>query len=45
MRQQISDLRSRTYAELKKATYEEIKVYVLEHTGMKVSTLNIAQIK
>ncbi|MCD8098815.1 MAG: 23S rRNA methyltransferase [Lachnospiraceae bacterium] len=38
-------MRSRTYAELKKATYEEIKAYVLEHTGMKVSNLNIAQIK
>ena len=28
-----------------KATYAEIKAYVLEHTGMKVSTLYIAQIK
>ncbi len=28
-----------------KATYEEIKEYVLEHTGLKVSHLNIAQIK
>lgn len=45
MRQQIFDLRSRTYAKLKKATYEEIKAYVLEHTGMKVSNLNIAQTK
>lgn len=29
----------------KKATYEEIKAYVLEHTGLKVSSLYIAQIK
>lgn len=28
-----------------KATYEEIKGYVLEHTGLKVSNLYIAQIK
>lgn len=28
-----------------KATYEEIKVYVLEHTGLKVSYLYIAQVK
>lgn len=28
-----------------KATYEEIKEYVLEHTGLKVSNLYIAQIK
>ena len=28
-----------------KATYEEIKAYVLEHTGLKVSSLYIAQIK
>ena len=28
-----------------KATYEEIKEYVLEHTGLKVSSLYIAQIK
>lgn len=28
-----------------KATYEEIKVYVLEHTGLKVSHLYIAQVK
>lgn len=28
-----------------KATYEEIKDYVLEHTGLKVSILYIAQIK
>ena len=28
-----------------KATYQEIKDYVLEHSGLKVSTLNIAQIK
>lgn len=27
------------------ATYEQIKAYVLEHTGLKVSTLNIAQVK
>ena len=29
----------------KKATYEEIKTYVLEHTGLKVSSLYIAQVK
>lgn len=29
----------------RKATYEEIKKYVLEHTGLKVSHLNIAQVK
>ena len=28
-----------------KATYAEIRAYVLEHTGMKVSSLYIAQIK
>ena len=28
-----------------KATYEEIKRYVLEHTGLKVSSLYIAQVK
>ena len=28
-----------------KATYEEIKDYVLEHTGVKVSSLYIAQVK
>ena len=28
-----------------KATYEKIKTYVLEQTGLKVSSLNIAQIK
>ena len=28
-----------------KATYEEIKEYVLEHMGLKVSNLYIAQIK
>ena len=28
-----------------KATYEEIKAYVLEHTGLKVSLLYIAQVK
>ena len=28
-----------------KATYEQIKVYVLEQTGLKVSSLYIAQIK
>lgn len=27
------------------ATYEQIKAYVLEHTGLKVSTLYIAQVK
>ncbi len=29
----------------RKATYEEIKDYVLEHTGLKVSSLYIAQVK
>lgn len=29
----------------KKATYEEIKAYVLEHTGLKVNSLYIAQVK
>ena len=29
----------------KKATYQEIKNYVLEHSGLKVSSLYIAQIK
>ena len=28
-----------------KATYEEIKKYVLEHSGLKVSNLYIAQVK
>ena len=28
-----------------KATYEEIKAYVLEHTGLKVSYLYVAQVK
>lgn len=28
-----------------KATYEEIKDYVLEHTGLKVSSLYIGQVK
>uniref|UniRef100_UPI0040577A79 23S rRNA (uracil(1939)-C(5))-methyltransferase RlmD n=1 Tax=Agathobacter sp. TaxID=2021311 RepID=UPI0040577A79 len=28
-----------------KATYEEIKAYVLEHTGLKVSQLYVAQVK
>ena len=28
-----------------KANYEEIKAYVLEHTGLKVSSLYIAQVK
>ena len=29
----------------KKATYQEIKDYVFEHSGLKVSSLYIAQIK
>jgi len=29
----------------KKATYQEIKDYVLEHTGLKVGSLYIAQVK
>ena len=45
MRQQISDLRSRTYAEQSKATYQEIKAYVKEQTGLSVSSLYIAQVK
>ena len=32
-------------AEESKATYDEIKAYVLEHTGLKVSHLSIAQVK
>lgn len=28
-----------------KTTYDEIKQYVLEHTGMKVSQLYVAQVK
>ena len=28
-----------------KATYEEIQEYVMEHTGMKISHLYIAQVK
>ena len=28
-----------------KATYNEIKAYVKEHTGLSVSSLNIAQVK
>lgn len=28
-----------------KATYEEIKDYVLEHSGLKVSNLYVAQVK
>ncbi len=45
MRQQISDLRSRTYAGQSKATYQEIKAYVKEQTGLSVSSLYIAQVK
>ena len=29
----------------KKATYQQIKDYVLEHSGLKVSSLYIAQVK
>lgn len=29
----------------KKATYQEIKEYVLKHSGLKVSSLYIAQVK
>lgn len=29
----------------KKATYQEIKDYILEHTGMRISSLYIAQVK
>ena len=36
----------RTEAERRQATHEEIKAYVAEHNdGMKVSSLNIAQVK
>lgn len=28
-----------------KATYEDIKAYVLEHSGLKISNLYIAQVK
>lgn len=28
-----------------KATYSEIKTYVMEHTGLNVTNLNIAQVK
>jgi len=28
-----------------KATYDEIRAYVLEHSGLKVSSLNISQVK
>ena len=34
-----------TYGFKKGATYKEIKQYVLEHTGLKVSCLYIAQVK
>ena len=37
--------RHRPDAAESKATYEEIKAYVLEHSGMKVSSLYIAQVK
>ena len=36
---------ARTEAERRQATYEQIKAYVLEQTGLKVSSLYIAQIK
>ena len=36
---------ARTEAERRQATYEQIKEYVLEETGLKVSSLYIAQIK
>ena len=36
---------ARTEAERRQATYEQIKTYVLEQTGLKVSSLYIAQIK
>ena len=29
----------------KRATYEQVKDYMLEHTGLKVSSLYIAQVK
>lgn len=36
---------ARTEAERRQAAYEQIKAYVLEQTGLKVSSLYIAQIK
>ena len=36
---------ARTEAERRQASYEQIKAYVLEQTGLKVSSLYIAQIK
>ncbi|MGN0393730.1 MAG: 23S rRNA methyltransferase [Coprococcus sp.] len=36
---------ARTEAERRQATYEEIKKYVLDNTELKVSTLNIEQVK
>ena len=36
---------ARTEVERRQATYEQIKTYVLEQTGLKVSSLYIAQIK
>ena len=36
---------ARTEAERRQATYEQLKAYVLEQTGLKVSSLYIAQIK
>ena len=45
MRQKIYDFRCRTYAEQSKATYAEIKDYVLKKHGVKVSNLYISQVK
>ena len=42
--QPVSAASSRTDTE-KKATHQEIKGYVLEHSGLKVSSLYIAQVK
>ena len=33
------------YTPEEKATYQRIKAYVMENTGLKISNLNIAQIK
>ena len=42
----MRDIRGVDLSEFKgKATYEQIKSYVLEKTGLKVSSLYIAQIK
>ena len=42
---QVQSGLARTEVERRQATYEQIKAYVLEQTGLKVSSLYIAQIK